>query len=99
MDAGHRECAVCRRPLDKALLSHKHAAEQLHAVQKNATAHETVHGRIYMPPLGDGRKCKRHVLHDVIMQTLDVMVDRGGKAAIKAIKTSIATFDVVQRGV
>jgi Parkin co-regulated protein len=65
------------------------------ALQKNATACSSAPQRPYTPRLGDGRKSKRHVLHDVIVDTLDLMAQTGGSEAMKQINRSIPMYDVV----
>ena len=86
---------MCHKPVDKVLCSRMNAAAHQRAMQRNAAACAGSCVRPYTPRLGSGRQCTRHVLHDVLVDTLDAMIATGGKPAKQAVKKLLPTYDVM----
>lgn len=66
-------------------------------MQRNATrcAEESCAGASQRERLGRGYACKRFVIHDVVLATLDVMREAGGAAALAAIQRGVPAYDIV----
>ena len=97
LTAGARACDVCCAPLDKSLGDRQRAAHLHAAAQENATAFGAPAAQgvaVYKSALGLGRAgCKVLDLHEVVLATLDLLCELGGRPAVCAIKQCIPTFD------
>ena len=86
---------MCGKPVDRQLRHQLQEKQYWAALQRNATACKIAPAGDRLRRLAQGRACKAFVLHDVLVETLDLMHETGGATALRDIKCSTPGYEFV----
>jgi Parkin co-regulated protein len=91
---GFKQCATCQAPIE----TYSYREEQARLAQKNEQKNATIALRCenqIQRRESRPQRCERRNVHDMLVDTLDLLTSTTGPPAVAAIKRAIPTYDTV----